>query len=104
MAVCCLFFSFAEQLGFGCCSLAQSMSSVIPYLPCFWEWLIAHLLFAFLPFLCLFTDSLVLRPAPCLAPFLWCTFSIPAPSAIVLDYSLLFVIQFFEGDQSTQGL
>jgi hypothetical protein len=67
------------------------MSSVIPYLPCFGEWLIAHPL---LLFLCLFTDSVALRPVPCPSPFLWCTFSFPAPSAIVLYYSLLFVIQF----------
>jgi hypothetical protein len=63
---------------------------VIHYLPCFGEWLITCLLSAFLPFLCLFTDSSVLRPAPCHSSFVWCTFSLPAPSAVVLDYSSLF--------------
>jgi hypothetical protein len=45
LSVCCdcsLFvFSFVGQFGFGYCSLAQEMSSVVCYLPCFWEWLIA---------------------------------------------------------------
>jgi hypothetical protein len=50
MMVCCLFFSFVGQFGFGCCSLAQEMSFVILYLPCFGEWLIACLLSAFLSF------------------------------------------------------
>jgi hypothetical protein len=36
-----------------------------------------------------------LRLAPCSSPFLWCTFSIPTPSAVVLDYSSLFVIEVF---------
>jgi hypothetical protein len=94
MMVHCLFFSFVGQLGFGYSILAQEMSSVILYLPCFGEWLITCPLLAFLPFLCLFTVNLVLRPAPCSSPFLWCTFRVPAPFAIVLDYSLLFVIQF----------
>jgi hypothetical protein len=31
--VCCLFFSFAGQFGFGCSSLAQEMSPVICYYP-----------------------------------------------------------------------
>jgi hypothetical protein len=46
-----LFFSFAGQLGFGCCSLAEEMNSVIHYLPSFGEWLITSLLsvFAALP-------------------------------------------------------
>jgi hypothetical protein len=52
MKVCHLFFSF------GCCSLAQEMSNMIGYLPCFREWLIAYLLSTFLPFQFLFTDSL----------------------------------------------
>jgi hypothetical protein len=48
----------------------------------------------------------LLRLAPCLSPFLLCTFSMFTPSAVVLDYSLLFVFQVFfgEGDQSIQGL
>jgi hypothetical protein len=29
------------------------------------------------------------------SPFLWCTFSIPTPSAVLLHYSLLFVVHFF---------
>jgi hypothetical protein len=77
---------------------------VIPYLLCFVEWLIACPLSAFLPFLCLLTDSLVLKLVPCPSLFLWCTFSIPAPSAVMLDYSLLFIIQLFGGDKSAQRL
>jgi hypothetical protein len=57
MMVHCLFFSFAGQFGFGCCSLAQEMISVLCYLPCFGEWLLAHLLSAFLPFQFLLTNS-----------------------------------------------
>jgi hypothetical protein len=33
MTVHCLFFSFEGQFSFGCCSLAQEMSSVIHFLP-----------------------------------------------------------------------
>jgi hypothetical protein len=57
MMACYLVFNFAGQFDFGCCSLAQEMSLVIHYLPCFGEWLIAHLLMAFLLFWLLFTDS-----------------------------------------------
>jgi hypothetical protein len=76
-------FQFCWAVDFGCCSMPQ-MSSVIHYLPCFGEWLIAHLLLVFLS-----------RLVPCPSPFLKCTFNIPPPSAVVLDYSLLFVVQFF---------
>jgi hypothetical protein len=31
----CLFFNFAEPFDFGCCSLAQEMSFVVHYMPCF---------------------------------------------------------------------
>jgi hypothetical protein len=58
MTVCCLLFGFAGQFGFACYSLAHEMSSVIHYLPCFREWLIAHLLSTFLPFQYLLIDSL----------------------------------------------
>jgi hypothetical protein len=57
MMICCLFFNFVEQFDFGCYSLAQEMSFVICYLPCFREWLITRPLSAFLPFLHLFTDN-----------------------------------------------
>jgi hypothetical protein len=50
IAVCCLLFSFAGQFCFGCCSLAQEMSSVILYFPCFRESLIASLLSVFTAF------------------------------------------------------
>jgi hypothetical protein len=52
------FFSFAEQFSFGCCSVAQKMSSVIYYLPWFEEWLITCPFSIFTLFLCLFTDNL----------------------------------------------
>jgi hypothetical protein len=58
MTVRCLFFSFVGQFGFGCCSLAQEMNSVIYYLPCFGEWLTAQLLSTFLPFQILYADCL----------------------------------------------
>jgi hypothetical protein len=76
--VCCLFFNFVELFDFWCCSLAQEMSFVVHYLPCFRQWLITCLLSAFLP---LFTDGSQ-RLAPCLSPLLWCTFSNPAPSTV----------------------
>jgi hypothetical protein len=48
------------------------------------------------------------RLAPCSSLLLWGTFSFPAPSAVVLDYSLLFIVQFFfflrGGCQSAQAL
>jgi hypothetical protein len=47
---CSLFFSFSRNFSFGCCSLVQEMISVIHYLPCFGEWLIAHLLSVFTAF------------------------------------------------------
>jgi hypothetical protein len=53
MTVCYLFFSFVGQLLTG-----SEISSVIRCLLCLGEWLIASLLSAFLPFQCLFTDSL----------------------------------------------
>jgi hypothetical protein len=100
----CLIFSFAGQFSFGCCSLAQEMSSVIHYLPCFGEWLITtH--FVFTAFPCLFTDSLALRLALCLSPFLWCSFSIPplCSPCLITVCSLLF--SFVGGRaQSAQGL
>jgi hypothetical protein len=61
---------------------------VIPYLPCFGEWLITSPLLAFLPFLCLFTDSSALKPAPCPAP------SSGAHSVFPPPVLLLLVIQF----------
>jgi hypothetical protein len=53
LSACCdglLFFNFAEPFDFGCCSLAQEMSFVVRYLPCFRQWLITCPLLAFLPF------------------------------------------------------
>jgi hypothetical protein len=50
ITVHCLFFNFAGQFSFGCFSLAQEMSSVIHYLPCFGEWIIACLLSVFTAF------------------------------------------------------
>jgi hypothetical protein len=55
------------------------------------------------PPFCLSSVSLLivlLRLAFYPSPFLWCTFSVPTPSAVVLDYSSLFVIQFFWGGVS----
>jgi hypothetical protein len=46
----CLFFNFAEPFDFRCCLLAQEMSFVVHYLPCFRQWLITCPLSALLPF------------------------------------------------------
>jgi hypothetical protein len=43
-------FQFFGHFSFGCCSLAQEMSSVIHYPPCFEEWLIILLLSVFTAF------------------------------------------------------
>jgi hypothetical protein len=64
------------------------------YLPCFREWLITHLLLVFLPFQHFFTDSsaeISSLPLP-LSPlhFQW-----SHPFCCVLDYSSLFIVQFF---------
>jgi hypothetical protein len=42
--------SKVRQISFECCPLAQEISSVVHYLPCFREWLIALLLSAFAAF------------------------------------------------------
>jgi hypothetical protein len=77
--------------------LAQEMSSVIHYLPCFGEWLITHLLSVFTVFPVFVYLEFMLRLALCSSPFLWCTFSVPPVPSVVLDYSLLFVTQFCWG-------
>jgi hypothetical protein len=101
-----LFFSFVWQIGFGMLSLAQEISSVIHYLPCFRERLTPTCCQSSLPFLCLFTDRLVLRLAPCTSPFSSAGSAFrPPPLLSMFDYSSLFVIQFcWWGDQSAQGL
>jgi hypothetical protein len=86
MMVCCLFFNFVEKIDFGCCSLAQKMIFVIWYLPCFRESLITCLPSAFLPFLCLFTDS-SWRLAPFSSPFF-------GALSVILPL-LLFIVQFW---------
>jgi hypothetical protein len=87
MMVFCLFFRFVGQFNFGCCSLAH-------YLPCFRNSLLptwsqpSCLSCVCLLIVCAEISSL-------LSPFLQCiqcTFSVPAPSSVMLDYSLLFVI------------
>jgi hypothetical protein len=93
MMVCCLFFNFKGQFDFGCCSLAQEMNFVAHYLPCFREWLITGLLSTFLPFQHLFTDSSA-ELVPCPSPFLQ-HFWQSCPFHCVLDYSSLFIVQFF---------
>jgi hypothetical protein len=91
-------FQFCGAVSFGFCSLAQEMISVIHYLPCFGEWLISAHSLSSLPFLCLFTDSSALKPALAPLPFSGAVsmFHLPSPLS-VLDYSLLFVIQFCWG-------
>jgi hypothetical protein len=44
-------FQFCGQFSFECCSLAKEMSSVIHYLPCFGDWLIACPISVFTAFL-----------------------------------------------------
>jgi hypothetical protein len=75
MMVHCLFFNFVGQSDFGCCSLAQEMSSMIHYLPCFREWLITHPLSPS----CLSSSCLRIVHADInsLLLLLWCTCSVP---------------------------
>jgi hypothetical protein len=94
MMVRCLFFNFMGQFDFGCCSLAQKMSFVICFLPRFREWLITHLLSAFLPCQLLFTDSSgEISSLP--LPLSLVHFQQFFPFLCVLDYSLLLIAQFF---------
>jgi hypothetical protein len=101
MTVHCLFFNFEGHFDFLCCLLAREISSVICYLPCFSEWLIAHPppapALGFPAFPALVYQLLTLRLAPCFSPFLQCTFIVPTPSAVVLHCSSLFFVQFFCG-------
>jgi hypothetical protein len=98
-------FQFCGQFDLGCCSLAQEMSSMIHYLPCFGKWLIAHSTLGFCAFPVFFYWFFALILSPSFSSFLRCTFSIPVPSAVVLDYILIFVIQvFLGGSQSARGL
>jgi hypothetical protein len=90
----CLFFNFVEPFDFGCCLLAQEMSFVVCYLPCFREWLISHPLLAFLPFQHLFTDSsaeISSLPLPLSSMHFWQS----CPFCCVLVFSSLFIVQFF---------
>jgi hypothetical protein len=100
----CLFFNFAGQFDFGCYSLAQEITFVICYLPCFREWLITWLLSTFLPFQCLFTDSSAeISSFP--LPLSLVHFQCSHPFCCMLDYSSWFIVQFFVwGCQSAQGV
>jgi hypothetical protein len=93
MIVCCLFFNFAGQFDFGCCSLAQGMISVIHYLPCFGEWLITHLFC--LSGICLLIVCVEISSLP-IPPSL-VHFQHSCPICYVLDYSSLFIVQLFYG-------
>jgi hypothetical protein len=95
MMVRCLFFNFVGQFDFGCYLLAQEMSSVILYLPCFGEWLIAHLLSAFLPTVCAKISSLLLS----------CALSAFPPPLLLYYITVVYCSVFFwGGGQSAQGL
>jgi hypothetical protein len=89
MMTCWFLFNFAAS-NFGCCSLAQEMSFVDPYLPYFRHWFIIRPLSALLPFQSFFTESshgdqLLASPPLC------CIYSTPFPSAV---RSLLIVLVF----------
>jgi hypothetical protein len=86
--------------------LAQWMSSVIHYLPCFREWLITHPLSVFTTILYLFKYGSALKLPPCPSLFLWCSFSLPPVSSTVrvwLQFTVCFPVLFW-GDQSALGL
>jgi hypothetical protein len=93
--VCWLFFNFAVSFDFGCCSLAQEMSSVDCYLPYFRQQLITCPLWALLPFQPLFSESS--HGAHPLAPP-------PFSSELSTTVPCLFFIVFlWWGCQSAQG-
>jgi hypothetical protein len=98
----CLFFNFVEPFDFECCSLAQEKSFVVHYLPCFRQWLITHLLSAFLPFQCLFAEISSLPSPPSLVHF-----QLPAPllcaSFQFVAYCSGFFKFLFVWGQSDQG-
>jgi hypothetical protein len=104
ITVCCLFFSFVGKFGFGCCSLAQVIISVIHYLPCLGSVLLPTHSQSSLHFLCLFTDSLAAKISSLPLPLSPVQFQHATPLLSMFDYTSLFVIQFCWGDQSAQGL
>jgi hypothetical protein len=92
--VCCLFFNFAPNIDFGCCSLAQEMSFEDCYLPYFRQWIITTYCWpSCLSSICLLIvhigiSSLLLPPSPvCCQNF--------HPLCCVLVFSSLFIVQNF---------
>jgi hypothetical protein len=90
----CWFFNFALSFDFRCCSLAEEMSFVDLYLPCFRQWLITHLLSALLPFQPLFTESYCRNQLLAPPPFS-SALTAPRPLCCVLVFSSLFIVQLF---------
>jgi hypothetical protein len=83
ITVCCLFFSFVWQFGFGCCSLPQEIISWPITCPVSGSGLSPTWSQTSLPFLCLFTESLVLTLVLCPAPFLqWRISILRTPSSV----------------------
>jgi hypothetical protein len=97
-----VFFSFAGQFSFGCCSLAQEMSSVVHYLPCFREWLITGPLSAFAAFPVFIYWEFSAEFSSLPPPFssVVSAFHLP-PLLSVFDYSSLFVFQFCWGGRAS---
>jgi hypothetical protein len=101
MMVPCLFFSSVGQLGFGCCSLAQEMSSVIHYLPCFGECLSsAHSQPSCLSCVLIVCTEISSWPLP--LSLVYFQHSCPLCYCARLQFTVF--IQVFWGNQSAQGL
>jgi hypothetical protein len=101
-----LFFSFVGQFGFGYCSLAQEISSVIHYFA-FGSGLLPIYSQPLLPFLYLFTDSLVgaeisSLPLSLSLVYFQCSICPLCCPCLITVCCLLF--SFVREDQSAQGL
>jgi hypothetical protein len=98
LSACCdgllIIFQFFSVINFGCCSLAQKMSFVDPYLPYFSQQLITCPLSALLTFQPLFTESShgdqLLASPPFSSAFAASLFL-----CCVLVFSSLFIVQVF---------
>jgi hypothetical protein len=98
LSVCChgsLFvFQFCRVFWLWMLLIGSGDDFVIGYLPCFREWLINCWLSVFLPFQHLFTDSSA-EISSLTLPLSLVHFQQSCPFHCLLDYSLLFIVQFF---------
>jgi hypothetical protein len=103
MMVHSLVFNFAAQFVFGCCSLAQEMSSVILCLLCFGKWVVAHCSRpSCLSHVCLLIVQAKIMSLP--LPHSPVLFQLSSPLYCCTRLHSLFIVQFFCRGQSAQGL